>query len=171
MRSLETANSTSTLPTQNTDLRRQKCTLKCALPARCGGAKRCFALGQSAGSPLQGAEIPFPSGRGFGRGNLPAEAYAPEPFSMALPMSGVFCNLLFLFEEVVLQNLRSLPMRLWGEEACNMDPLLAGPMDDRGMYVDRFRWAPALVIPKRVDVEVRSIPLPPSSPCPDRWLD
>ncbi len=61
-------------------------------------------------------------------------------------------------------------MRLWGEGSCNMDPLLVGPMDDRGMYVDRFRWEPALVIPKRVDVEVRPMGLI-SQPCQDRWLD
>ena len=61
-------------------------------------------------------------------------------------------------------------MRLWGEAACNMDPLLAGPMDDRGMYVDRFRWEPALVIPKRVDVEIK-MPRDSQNPCQDRWLD
>ena len=62
-------------------------------------------------------------------------------------------------------------MKLWREGACNMDPFLAGPMDDRGMYVDRFRWEPALVIPKRVDVEVRLPQAQPNIPCFDRWLD
>ncbi len=62
-------------------------------------------------------------------------------------------------------------MRLWGEGACNMLPGFAAPIEERRMYVDRFRWEPALVIPKRVDVEVRPIPVPLSSPCPDQWLD
>ncbi len=61
-------------------------------------------------------------------------------------------------------------MRLWGEGACNMAPFLAAPIDSRGMYVDRFRWAPALVIPKRVDVEVRPTQRA-KKPCDDRWLD
>ncbi len=59
---------------------------------------------------------------------------------------------------------------VWGGGACHAIPGFATPMDDRGMYVDRFRWAPALVIPKRVDVEVRPMGLI-SQPCQDRWLD
>ncbi len=58
----------------------------------------------------------------------------------------------------------------WGEGACHTAPGFATFIESRGMYVDRFRWEPALVIPKRVDVEVK-IPDNSQNPCQDRWLD